>query len=144
MMKMTQQRRVILEEITTKRNHPSAYEVYEMVRKRLPHVSLGTIYRNLEMMSESGVIRKLELSGAQRRYDGETSNHSHIRCVKCGRVDDLETEAALRLDGLADRSAGYEIVGHKVEILGICPACGGQAKNQAGLKPEPSSNKEGI
>lgn len=135
-MKMTKQRRVIIEEITANRNHPSAYEVYEMVRQRLPRVSLGTIYRNLEMLSESGSIRKLELSGAQRRYDGETGVHSHIRCVECGRVDDLETEPVLQFEGLRDHTAGYEVIGHKVEIMGICPACAAKAKGNTGIKAD--------
>jgi len=117
---MTKQRRVILEEINRAPKHPSAYEIYEQVRRRLPRVSLGTIYRNLEILSGHGLIRKLEISGSQRRYDGDTDVHSHVRCVKCGRLDDLTVEPTIRFEGA---TGGYQIVGHRVELLGICPDC---------------------
>jgi Fur family transcriptional regulator, ferric uptake regulator len=134
-LKMTKQRRVILEEIGGARNHPSAYEVYEKVRRRLPRVSLGTIYRNLEVLSENKLIRKLEFSGSQRRYDGFTELHSHIRCVRCGRVDDLETEPRVDLTGTGNH-AGYKILGHKVELMGICPDCAAQKETNAGKPGE--------
>ena len=130
-LKMTKPRRVILEEINKAHKHPSAYEIYELVRSRLPHVSLGTIYRNLEILSEIGLISKLETAGSQRRYDGDTDFHSHIRCIKCGRVDDLEVEPVLKFSGAINQTAGYEIIGHKVEVTGICPGCA-KAQIQAG------------
>ena len=68
--RMTHQRRIILEELRNTRSHPTADEVYEIVRKRIPKISLGTVYRNLELLSESGVIQKLEIGGTQKRFDG--------------------------------------------------------------------------
>jgi Fur family ferric uptake transcriptional regulator len=68
---MTRQRKVILEELRNVDTHPSADEIYEMVRKRLPHISLGTVYRNLEILSETGAIQKLELGCAQKKFDGK-------------------------------------------------------------------------
>ena len=131
-LKMTKQRRVILEEINRAHQHPSAYEIYELVRNRLPHVSLGTIYRNLEVLSESGMISKLEIAGTQRRYDGDTDVHSHIRCIKCGRVDDLDAEPVLKFNGAVNQTAGYEILGHKLEVTGVCPGCSMKLQAQAG------------
>lgn len=131
-LKMTKPRRVILEEINKARVHPSAYQIYELVRNRLPHVSLGTIYRNLEVLSTVGLIRKLEMAGNQRRYDGDTDSHSHIRCIRCGRVDDLDAEPVLKFNGAINHTAGYEIIGHQVEVSGICPECSGKTQIQAG------------
>ena len=122
-LKMTKQRRVILEEINRVPKHKSAYEIYEQARRRLPRVSLGTIYRNLEILSDHGLIRKLEISGGQRRYDGDTNVHSHVRCVKCGRLDDLTVEPVIRFDEARSHAGGYQIVGHRVELQGICPEC---------------------
>jgi Fur family ferric uptake transcriptional regulator len=67
---MTRQRKVILEEIRKTDSHPTADELYQRVRQRLPHVSLGTIYRNLETLAASGLIQKLEMGGSQKRFDG--------------------------------------------------------------------------
>ncbi|MBC2710810.1 MAG: transcriptional repressor [Desulfosarcina sp.] len=86
---MTRQRRVILEEIRRYNNHPAADEIYERVRKQLPRISLGTVYRNLDVLCELGEIQRLELSGAMKRYDGIPQKHYHIRCVCCNRVDDV-------------------------------------------------------
>ena len=87
-MRMTPQRRVILEELRRVNDHPAADEIYHRVRKRLPKISLGTVYRNLEVLCELGEIQRLELSGSTKRYDGVPNKHYHIRCVECGRVDD--------------------------------------------------------
>ena len=70
--------------------HPTADEVYQVVRKRLPRISLGTVYRNLDVLSESGEISRLDRCGAQYRFDGDLEQHYHIRCSSCGRVDDIE------------------------------------------------------
>ena len=66
---MTRQRKVILEELLKQNAHPSADEIYQMVRRRMPRISLGTVYRNLEVLASMGKIQKLELSGALKRYD---------------------------------------------------------------------------
>ena len=122
-MKMTKQRRVIVEELNKLKTHPTATVLYELVRKRLPQVSLGTVYRNLEMLSDAGIILKLETAGTQKRFDGTVENHYHVRCVKCGQVDDLpvplfgDIEDSLR--GLSD----YKILSHRLEFQGICPSC---------------------
>ena len=72
LLRMTRQRKVILEIMKNVTSHPTADQVHQMVRKTLPHVSLATVYRNLEILSEHGMIQKLELAGAQRRFDGKT------------------------------------------------------------------------
>ena len=120
---MTEQRRVILDELQKMASHPTADELYESVRKRLPSISLGTVYRNLEVLSEAGMIRKLEISGSQKRFDGVTENHYHVRCVKCGRVDDIHTGPIAGIDEVIKSVHGYEIVSHRLEFVGVCPRC---------------------
>ena len=71
---MTRQRPVILEELKNLTTHPTADELYSMVRRRLPRISLGTVYRNLEILSEMGLAQKLESAGAQRRYGGDVTD----------------------------------------------------------------------
>lgn len=125
---MTRQRRVILEQLSSTRSHPTADEVYEMVRAVLPRISLGTVYRNLEIMASAGMIRKLHTSGPQRRFDADATPHHHVRCERCGRVSDVDVDPGLDpLSALLDPS-GYDISGCRVEFVGTCPVCRAQER----------------
>ncbi len=124
-MRLTAQRQIILEELGKVTSHPTANEVYDMVRKRLPRIGLGTVYRNLELMAESGMILKLEVGGTQKRFDATTNLHYHVRCGVCGRVDDIELPVQNKLDRLAAKACDYQILGHHIEFSGICPECSG-------------------
>jgi len=120
---MTRQRSVILEELRSSGIHPSADELYQLVRKRLPRISLGTVYRNLEILSELGEIRKLELSGSLKRYDGHPHRHYHIRCVGCDTVADAPIAPLNQLEDELYQTTVFEIIGHNLEFTGLCPAC---------------------
>ena len=122
-MRLTSQRQVILEELKKVKSHPTANEVYDMVRKRLPRIGLGTVYRNLDLLAEKGIIRKLEVGGDQKRFDGDISPHYHIRCVECNRVDDIFIERDDELEKNAAACCSYTILGHHVEFSGVCSHC---------------------
>ena len=122
-LRMTNQRRVILQELTKSCAHLTADELYDLVRKKLPKISLATVYRNLEILSGSGVIAKLEVSGRQKRYDADVSMHHHIYCVKCHRVDNLEGYTSeVDMTEIASHDQ-YVITGYRLDISGICPQC---------------------
>jgi len=120
---MTEQRLVILDELRNVDTHPTADEIYKLVRRRLPNISLGTVYRNLETLSGAGMIRKLAMAGSQKRFDGMVENHYHVRCVSCGRVDDAQVIPFPCIEESSKRIRGYRILSHKLEFEGICPAC---------------------
>lgn len=122
-VRMTQQRRVILEALRRDNIHPTADAIYEMVRRRLPRISLGTVYRNLEILTALGEIQTLEMSGSQKRYDGIAQKHYHIRCVHCGRVDDAPIAPLNRLEDELYGATVYTIMGHHLEFVGLCPEC---------------------
>ncbi len=121
--RMTRQRRTILEELRKVNSHPPADEVYKLVRRRLPRISLGTVYRNLETLSSRGLIRKLELGGSQRRFDGDIRNHYHVRCVCCGHVEDVPVEPVAELENVLRGLSDFEVIGHRLEFIGLCPEC---------------------
>ena len=121
--RMTNQRQVILEEIQKVNTHPTADEVYEMVRRRLPRISLGTVYRNLEILSTRGLIQKVGPLSSQMRFDGITKNHYHLRCIYCGKVEDAPIETVDKLENAIREKSDYSIIGHKLEFIGICPEC---------------------
>jgi Fur family ferric uptake transcriptional regulator len=122
-LRTTKQRKVILDELRSLRTHPTAIEVYERVRKKLPKISLGTVYRNLELLSESGLIQKLEMAGKQKRFDGITENHYHVRCMVCGRVDDVDVAPLGAINEAIASASDYKILWHRLEFVGICPRC---------------------
>ena len=132
----TPQRRVILEEIQKASSHPTAAELYETVRRRLPKISLGTVYRNLDLLAEMGKIQKLDVSGGEARFDGNLDAHYHVRCVRCGRVEDVYgLPTGTLIDG-ASEAAGYEILGHRLELVGVCPQCKGPPEMEPTDPPE--------
>jgi Fur family ferric uptake transcriptional regulator len=117
------QRQLILEELRRGKNHPSAQEIYDRVRHRLPKISLGTVYRNLERLAAHGLIQKIEATGGQRRFDGDLEEHYHVRCLYCGRVEDASLPMLSRLNQTYGKMSDYTILGHHLEFFGICPQC---------------------
>ena len=122
-MRMTRQRQVILEELRKVSTHPGADEIYTMVRRRMPRISLGTVYRNLEVLSELGEIRKIEMGGTLKRFDGKSDDHYHIRCMICQRVVDAPVKLMPNLEKSLNGKTDFEILGHRLEFVGICPEC---------------------
>ncbi len=122
-MRLTTQRQIILEELGKVTSHPTANEIYDMVRKRLPRIGLGTVYRNLELMAETGIILKLEVGGTQKRFDATVAPHYHIRCLSCGKVDDIEIPVMADINKTAAEISHYEVLGHHIEFSGICTEC---------------------
>lgn len=122
-LRMTNQREIILRELIKSKEHLTADELYDIVKKDMPRISLATVYRNLEILSEARLIGKLEISGRQKRFDYDVSDHDHIYCAVCHRVDNLNIERkSLNAEQLGE-AAGYSITGCRLEIIGICPDC---------------------
>ena len=104
-------------------SHPFAHEIYRRVHKRLPRISLATVYRNLHSLVEEGRIRTLLLSEQGARFDPETSQHDHFVCARCGRVVDLFLRRARQLDLSSLAKQGYVVTTHNLTVHGICRAC---------------------
>jgi Fe2+ or Zn2+ uptake regulation protein/predicted transcriptional regulator len=121
-LRMTNQREIILQELCKCTSHPAADELHLRVRKKLPRISLATVYRNLEMLAEAGTIKKIEITGRQKRFDSELQPHNHIYCVQCHRVDNILLEPGVEVLRPED-NRGYTITGCRIEFAGVCPAC---------------------
>jgi Fe2+ or Zn2+ uptake regulation protein len=122
-VRRTRQREAILAVLRGTKCHPTADWVYQEVRKEMPHVSLGTIYRNLRTLSEHGEIQELAFGSAHSRFDANPDNHYHFICEECGTIEDLEMPALAELGKEALELPGYEVRGHRLEFHGICPHC---------------------
>ena len=119
----TPQRRVILEELQKVTLHPTAATLYEIVRRRLPKVSLGTVYRNLDVLRRMGLINTLHFGGQPMRFDGTTGKHHHVRCRVCGRLDDLPELPLADVVRTACELSGYDVGECRVDLVGTCPTC---------------------
>lgn len=123
----TKQRMVILETLRSVRSHPTADEIYTMTRVRLPRISLGTVYRNLDLLVRQGEILCLESAGTQRRFDGAMHAHQHVRCLRCGKIADVFP--ALKVPSVQELSVdGFTLSSVRLEFEGVCAACAGAEK----------------
>ncbi len=133
-MRMTNQREMILQELEKSKAHLTADELYERVKKSMPRISLATVYRNLEILSEAGIIAKLEVSGRQKRFDSDISEHDHIFCLQCHRVDNFSLDREkLGFDSL-EAVNGYTITGYRLEFVGLCQKCRKKNKKAKEMK----------
>jgi Fe2+ or Zn2+ uptake regulation protein len=121
--RMTKQRRIILETLKSVKTHPTAEELFEMLKRLIPRISLATVYRNLNILIEQGLISVIILKGMPRRFDGDLSSHYHIKCSNCGIIEDvhldINNEQLTELKTVND----FTIHGYKIEFEGICSIC---------------------
>lgn len=122
-MRASVQREVVLEVVRSTFEHPTAEWIYKNARKRLPKVGLGTVYRNLKTLVAEGLIHEVHSADDAVRYDGNIGEHYHIRCVSCGRVSDLPVSVDRSVEKRAREATNYSIIGHEVEVHGVCPHC---------------------
>ena len=126
--RMTTQRLTILDELKKVTSHPSAYDVYRMVIKKIPNISFGTVYRNLIFLEDLGLVQELNYGKKNSRYDGNPDNHYHISCEKCGRMDDIPISIWGKLDRETSNVTGYRVKAHRIEFYGLCPKCQGKRR----------------
>ena len=124
--RITPQKMAVLEAVRRSHDHPSAEQVYEEVRRKIPHIALATVYKALNEFREAGQVRALPVSG-KLRYDAEReAGHQHLVCEQCRKVVDVRLDGYLIEPQLEENSkAGFEILSADVTFRGICPACRG-------------------
>ena len=123
MHRKTKQKEAILKILKGTTSHPTADWIYEQVRKEIPNISLGTVYRNLRLLQREGVILELDLAGTLSRFDANIKNHYHFRCELCGRVFDLDEPVDKEIDKRVARKTGFKVTQHRLEFRGLCIDC---------------------
>jgi Fe2+ or Zn2+ uptake regulation protein len=121
--RMTKQRQMILSIIRNTDCHPTADWVYQEARKEIPGISLGTVYRNLQLLVKEQEILELTSIGKFSRFDGNTDPHYHFICTGCGGVKDMKMKALNILNEEVQAAAPGKIEGHRLEFLGMCNDC---------------------
>jgi Fur family peroxide stress response transcriptional regulator len=119
----TKQREAILRILRNTRSHPTADHIYDEVRKDIPNISKGTVYRNLQVLKEMGLVAELNLNGTVSRFEAKQENHYHFRCEKCGRVFDVDLQVNQELDRQVSSRTGFKISYHQLEFRGLCREC---------------------
>ncbi len=121
--KVTPQRLAVYEALSKTKAHPNAEAIYNELQPHYPTMSLATVYKTLDILSEIGLIQILNVGEESFRYDANTDSHPHVRCMACGRVDDIfDVDDAAFMDKIAEKTA-YRISGKQFYFYGICPEC---------------------
>lgn len=122
-LRITKQRRAVLEVLQGTHIHPDARWIYQQVRRRIPRVSLGTIYRTLDVLKRAGLIRELNVDGSFARYEAKLDRHHHLICSRCGKMVDayLSPSVDLKCRPLANEE--FEVWDFHVEFYGLCSRC---------------------
>jgi Fur family peroxide stress response transcriptional regulator len=120
---LTIQRRAVLEELSRRRDHPTAEGVYEAVSKRIPGLSRATVYRSLETLVELGLAARIAHPGSAARYDPKTWRHHHLVCERCGLVLDIESPELEKPRLRAPAGSGFAIRDWSIQFTGLCADC---------------------
>ena len=119
----TIQKKLVLDAVLRLADHPTAEQVYAEVVKEHPTVSKATVYRNLNGLSQSGVLRHIPMPDGADRFDHRLAPHAHIECTGCGRVCDAFVEDDAGLDAQVERQTGFRRATHELMFRGVCPGC---------------------
>ena len=123
MSRGSKQRDTILRVVKNSKDHPRADWVYDEVRREIPNISLGTVYRNLRYLAESGEIRQLEIADGTSRFDGNSESHYHFRCEKCGHIFDIDEPVDHSIGERVAKNNGFIVHRQRMELIGLCNAC---------------------
>jgi Fur family transcriptional regulator, peroxide stress response regulator len=124
--RMTPQRVALLRLLASSEGHPSAADLYDQLVAQFPTTSLGTVYKTLSLLDEMGEVLELGFSHDDRRYDGNKPYpHPHLICIRCRKIVDLEARVTESLTHEAAERAGFRVVGHRLDVYGLCPDCQG-------------------
>lgn len=122
-LKLTPQRLAVYQYLIGTKEHPSAEAIYKALQPIYPTMSLATVYKALKTLVEVGLVQEINVGEGNFRYDGTVNDHAHIQCLKCGRVDDLETVSFQNLNEIAEENSNYKIKWNKLFFYGVCQGC---------------------
>ena len=120
---MTPQRRQVFEVLMSRRDHPSASEVFHQVKEMMPTISLATVYNCLEAMTQSGAVKQVNLDREPSRYCANQNDHAHFYCQSCGQVSDVPLHESEHLSEALDLPDGTDVTRLDITVRGTCPAC---------------------
>ncbi|MGG1520027.1 peroxide-responsive transcriptional repressor PerR [Paenibacillus oryzisoli] len=128
-VRMTPQRHAILSYLLDSMTHPTADDIYRSLESKFPNMSVATVYNNLKVFIESGLVRELTYGDSSSRFDADMTDHYHAVCDVCGKISDFEYPRLSDMEQTAAEQTGFRVGGYRLEVYGICPACADSTKH---------------
>ncbi|SFC84641.1 Fur family transcriptional regulator, peroxide stress response regulator [Bacillus sp. OV322] len=125
-VRITPQRHAILEYLINSMSHPTADDIYKALEGKFPNMSVATVYNNLRVFREVGLVKELTFGDSSSRFDFVTTNHYHVVCQHCGKIVDFHYPGLNEVEQFASHVTGFQISNHRMEIYGECPDCTGK------------------
>ncbi|WP_371825478.1 peroxide-responsive transcriptional repressor PerR [Pontibacillus sp. ALD_SL1] len=122
-VRITPQRHAVLEFLIDSMSHPTADEIYKALESKFPNMSVATVYNNLRVFREIGLVRELTYGDSSSRFDCNTSEHYHAICNNCGKIVDFHYPSLDEVESLAEQVTGFDVSNHRMEVYGICEEC---------------------
>jgi Fur family transcriptional regulator, peroxide stress response regulator len=122
-VRITPQRHAILEYLIQSMAHPTADDIYKALEGKFPNMSVATVYNNLRVFREVGLVKELTYGDASSRFDYVTSDHYHVICDECGKIVDFHYPGLDEVEQLASHVTGFKVRNHRMEIYGTCDNC---------------------
>ncbi len=122
-VRITPQRHAILEFLIESMSHPTADEIYKALEGKFPNMSVATVYNNLRVFKDVGLVNEMTFGDASSRFDYVTTDHYHIICEKCGQVEDFQYPGLNEVESIAEHVTGFKVGNHRMEVYGVCPTC---------------------
>lgn len=129
-VRMTPQRYAILSFLLESMTHPTADEIYRALADKFPSMSVATVYNNLKVFIEAGLVRELTYGDASSRFDADMSEHYHAICNNCGKIADFEFPPLTEIEHAAASHTGFQVHGHRMEVYGVCSDCAEAAERR--------------
>ena len=121
--KLTRQREADLQVVRDRDDHPTASEIFQSARLRLPTISYATVYNSLRFLKEAGLVYEINFGDSASRYDRETDRHDHAICNDCGKLVDFDLPQAADLMRAAARKSKFKPASVHLTLRGVCPDC---------------------
>ena len=128
-VRITPQRHAILEYLISSESHPTADDIYKSLESNFPNMSVATVYNNLRVFRNAGLIKELTYGDASSRFDFVTHDHYHIICDECGTIVDFHHPGLEEVEHLASHVTGFKVNSHRLEVYGTCPTCASSVAN---------------
>ena len=122
-VRITPQRHAILEYLIESMSHPTADEIIKALEEKFPNMSVATVYNNLRVFKEAGLIKELTYGDSSSRFDWVTTDHYHAICEECGKIVDFYYPILDEVESVAQHVTGFQVNSHRMEVYGICPSC---------------------
>jgi Fur family peroxide stress response transcriptional regulator len=121
--KLTRQREAVLQVIRSREDHPTANEIFQAARLKLPTISYATVYNSLRFLKQAGLVHEIKFGDGASRYDRETERHDHAMCSECGKLVDFDLPEAAELMQAAARKSKFKAASVHLTLRGVCPDC---------------------